>query len=80
MVHLSRLSEEVILWSSEEFSFVKLRQLPPVPALCPKENPDVPELVRGSSMGHLQALLMLMKGPWHTTKTCKKTKNHYLMP
>ncbi len=67
MVHLSRLSEEVILWSSEEFSFVKLKDSCATgSSIMPqKKNPDVPELVRGKTgrvCGHLQALLMLMKG------------------
>ncbi len=67
MVHLSRLSEEVILWSSEEFSFVKLKDSCATgSSIMPqKKNPDVPELVRGKTgrvCGHLQGLLMLMKG------------------
>src|SRR4028119_2221464 len=67
MVHLSRLSEEVILWSSEEFSFVKLKDSCATgSSIMPqKKNPDVPELVRGKTgrvFGHLQAMLVLMKG------------------
>ncbi|WP_448561694.1 argininosuccinate lyase [Trichothermofontia sp.] len=67
MVHLSRLSEEVILWASEEFSFVTLRDSCATgSSIMPqKKNPDVPELVRGKTgrvFGHLQALLVLMKG------------------
>lgn len=67
MVHLSRLSEEVILWSSEEFSFIKLKDSCATgSSIMPqKKNPDVPELVRGKTgrvCGHLQALLVLMKG------------------
>lgn len=67
MVHLSRLSEEVILWASQEFSFVKLKDSCATgSSIMPqKKNPDVPELVRGKTgrvCGHLQALLMLMKG------------------
>ncbi len=67
MVHLSRLSEEVILWSSEEFGFVKLKDSCATgSSIMPqKKNPDVPELVRGKTgrvCGHLQALLVLMKG------------------
>ena len=67
MVHLSRLSEEVILWSSEEFKFVKLKDSCATgSSIMPqKKNPDVPELVRGKTgrvCGHLQALLVLMKG------------------
>ncbi len=67
MIHLSRLSEEVILWSSEEFNFVKLKDSCATgSSIMPqKKNPDVPELVRGKTgrvCGHLQALLVLMKG------------------
>ncbi len=67
MVHLSRLSEEVILWASQEFSFVTLTDSCATgSSIMPqKKNPDVPELVRGKTgrvFGHLQALLVLMKG------------------
>ena len=67
MVHLSRLSEEVILWASEEFSFVRLKDSCSTgSSIMPqKKNPDVPELVRGKTgrvFGHLQAMLVLMKG------------------
>ncbi|MFQ5458640.1 MAG: argininosuccinate lyase, partial [Myxococcota bacterium] len=67
MVHLSRLCEELVLWSSSEFGFVELPD-----AFCTgssimpnKKNPDVPELVRGKSgrvVGDLVALLTVMKG------------------
>ena len=66
MMHLSRFSEELVLWSSAQFNFIELPD-----AFCTgssimpqKKNPDVPELVRGKSgrvTGHLMALLMLMK-------------------
>lgn len=67
MVHLSRLAEEVIIWSSEEFSFVHLTdRCATGSSLMPqKKNPDVPELVRGKCgrvFGHLQALLTMIKG------------------
>ncbi|CAN1211641.1 argininosuccinate lyase [Tumidithrix helvetica PCC 7403] len=67
MVHLSRLSEEVILWSSQEFSFVTLSdRVSTGSSIMPqKKNPDVPELVRGKTgrvFGHLQAMLTLLKG------------------
>ncbi|MEM8603927.1 MAG: argininosuccinate lyase, partial [Cyanobacteria bacterium P01_H01_bin.121] len=67
MVHLSRLAEEVILWASEEFRFVRLKDnCSTGSSIMPqKKNPDVPELVRGKTgrvFGHLQALLVLMKG------------------
>jgi argininosuccinate lyase len=66
MMHLSRFSEELILWSSAQFDFIEIPD-----AFCTgssimpqKKNPDVPELVRGKSgrvTGHLMSLLMLMK-------------------
>jgi argininosuccinate lyase len=67
MVHLSRLSEEIILWSSQEFNFVTLKDTCATgSSIMPqKKNPDVPELVRGKTgrvFGHLQALLVVMKG------------------
>jgi argininosuccinate lyase len=67
MAHLSRLSEEVILWASEEFGFVRLTdRCATGSSLMPqKKNPDVPELVRGKCgrvFGHLQGLLTMLKG------------------
>ena len=67
MVHLSRLSEEVIFWASEEFRFVKLKDSCATgSSIMPqKKNPDVPELVRGKTgrvFGHLQGMLTLIKG------------------
>jgi argininosuccinate lyase len=67
MAHLSRLSEEVILWASEEFRFVILTdRCATGSSLMPqKKNPDVPELVRGKSgrvFGHLMGLLTMIKG------------------
>lgn len=66
-LHLSRLSEELVLWASEEFRFVKLAD-----AYCTgssimpqKKNPDIPELIRGKSgrvVGNLMSLLTLLKG------------------
>ncbi|BCA78778.1 argininosuccinate lyase [Desulfuromonas sp. AOP6] len=66
MMHLSRLSEELILWSSADFHFIELTD-----AFCTgssimpqKKNPDVPELVRGKTgrvYGNLISLLTLMK-------------------
>lgn len=66
MIHLSRFSEELILWSSAQFDFIDMPD-----AFCTgssimpqKKNPDVPELVRGKSgrvTGNLMSLLMLMK-------------------
>jgi argininosuccinate lyase len=67
LVHLSRLSEEIILWASEEFGFVTLKDnCSTGSSIMPqKKNPDVPELVRGKTgrvFGHLQGLLVMMKG------------------
>ncbi|MDK2883305.1 MAG: argininosuccinate lyase [Bacillota bacterium] len=67
MVHLSRLAEELILWSSREFGFVELDDAYSTgSSIMPqKKNPDVPELVRGKTgrvVGHLTALLMVLKG------------------
>jgi len=66
MMHLSRMSEELVIWSSAQFGFITLSD-----AFCTgssimpqKKNPDVPELIRGKSgrvFGHLMALLTLMK-------------------
>ena len=67
LMHLSRMSEELVLWNSQRFAFVELPD-----AFCTgssimpqKKNPDVPELVRGKTgriYGHLMNLLTLMKG------------------
>jgi len=67
MMHLSRLCEELIIWSSQEFGFITLPD-----AYCTgssimpqKKNPDLPELTRGKTgrvYGHLMALLTTMKG------------------
>jgi argininosuccinate lyase len=67
MVHLSRLSEELILWTSPRFGFVRLpdRYCTGSSIMPQKKNPDVPELVRGKSarvIGATVALLTLMKG------------------
>ena len=67
MVHLSRLSEELILWASAEFGFVALPDSYATgSSIMPqKKNPDVAELIRGKSgrvAGHLMSLLMIVKG------------------
>jgi len=67
MMHLSRFSEELILWTSAQFHFIHLpdRFCTGSSIMPQKKNPDVPELVRGKSgrvFGHLIALLTLMKG------------------
>lgn len=66
MIHLSRLSEEIILWCSREFSFVELDDAHCTgSSMMPqKKNPDVPELVRGKTgrvIGHLMAMLTTVK-------------------
>jgi argininosuccinate lyase len=67
MVHLSRLAEELVLWASPRYGFVRLpdRYTTGSSIMPQKKNPDVPELVRGKSgrvFGSLVALLALMKG------------------
>ncbi len=67
MMHLSRFAEELVLWTSPQFSFVELPdKFCTGSSIMPqKKNPDVPELVRGKSgrvFGHLFSLLTLMKG------------------
>lgn len=66
MVHLSRLSEELILWISPRFGFIDIadRFCTGSSIMPQKKNPDVPELVRGKAgriIGHLSGLIMLMK-------------------
>ncbi|RTL30134.1 MAG: argininosuccinate lyase [Burkholderiales bacterium] len=67
MVHISRLSEELILWMSQSFGFVDLadRFCTGSSIMPQKKNPDVPELARGKTgrvVGHLMGLITLMKG------------------
>ena len=67
MMHLSRFSEELILWSSHEFSFVEMDDaFSTGSSIMPqKKNPDVTELIRGKTgrvYGHLMGLLTTMKG------------------
>jgi len=66
MIHFSRLSEELILWSSSEFNFIELPDaFATGSSIMPqKKNPDVPELVRGKTggvIGNLMAVLTMMK-------------------
>ena len=66
MTHLSRMAEELVLWSSAQFDFIRLpdRYCTGSSIMPQKKNPDVPELVRGKAgrvTGHLMNLLMLMK-------------------
>lgn len=67
MVHVSRFSEELVLWMSQNFGFVDLadRFCTGSSIMPQKKNPDVPELARGKTgrvVGHLMGLLTLMKG------------------
>lgn len=67
MVHVSRLSEELILWMSQSFGFIQIAdRFTTGSSIMPqKKNPDVPELARGKTgrvVGHLMGLLTLMKG------------------
>ena len=66
MMHLSRMSEELVLWTSAQFDFINLpdRFCTGSSIMPQKKNPDVPELVRGKTgrvYGHLMSLLTLMK-------------------
>ena len=66
MMHFSRLSEELILWSTSEFGFIELPDsFATGSSIMPqKKNPDVPELIRGKTgrvFGNLMALLSIMK-------------------
>ena len=67
MIHVSRFSEELVLWMSQNFGFIDLadRFCTGSSIMPQKKNPDVPELARGKSgrvVGHLMGLLTLMKG------------------
>ena len=67
MMHISRFSEELILWSSSEFSFVRLsdKHATGSSIMPQKKNPDIPELLRGKTgrtYGNLISLLTVMKG------------------
>ena len=67
MMHLSRLAEELVLWSSDEFAFIRLGdQYTTTSSMMPqKRNPDFAELARGKTgrvFGHLLALLTTLKG------------------
>jgi argininosuccinate lyase len=67
MVHISRLSEELIIWMSQNFGFIRIAdRFTTGSSIMPqKKNPDVPELARGKTgrvVGHLMGLITLMKG------------------
>ncbi len=66
-LHLSRLAEELVLWSSKEFEFVEIgdRYCTGSSIMPQKKNPDIPELIRGKSgrvIGDLMSLMMTVKG------------------
>ena len=66
-IHLSRLSEELILWASQEFDFVEIadRYCTGSSIMPQKKNPDMPELIRGKSgrvVGNLMSVLIVLKG------------------
>ena len=85
-MHLSRFAEELILWSTEEFSFIELPDaFTTGSSIMPqKKNPDVAELIRGKSgriYGNMIALMTVMKGcPLHITGICRKTRRLSLTP
>jgi argininosuccinate lyase len=67
MMHLSRMSEELVIWSSQEFNFITISEaFSTGSSIMPqKKNPDLPELIRGKTgrvYGHLMGLLTTMKG------------------
>jgi len=67
MMHLSRLCEELIIWSTQEFDFIEISDsFATGSSIMPqKKNPDIPELIRGKTgrvYGHLMSLLTTMKG------------------
>ncbi|CAM8638145.1 ArgH Argininosuccinate lyase [Comamonadaceae bacterium] len=67
MVHISRMSEELIIWMSQNFGFIRIAdRFTTGSSIMPqKKNPDVPELARGKTgrvVGHLMGLITLMKG------------------
>ncbi|MBI5279411.1 MAG: argininosuccinate lyase [Burkholderiales bacterium] len=67
MVHVSRLAEELVIWMSQNFGFIRIAdRFTTGSSIMPqKKNPDVPELARGKTgrvVGHLVGLLVLMKG------------------
>ena len=86
MMHLSRFSEEIILWCSWEFKYVELDDAYSTgSSIMPqKKNPDVAELVRGKTgrvYGSLVTLLTVMKGlPLASTRTCRRTRSASLTP
>ena len=84
--HLSRLAEEIVIWSTPQFGFVRLSDcFSTGSSIMPqKKNPDAAELVRaktGRVNGHLIGLLTVMKGlPLPIPRTCRKTRKRSSTP
>ncbi|WP_163191674.1 argininosuccinate lyase [Clostridium thermarum] len=84
MMHLSRLSEELIVWSSKEFDFIQISdQYATGSSIMPhKKNPDAPELIRGKTgrvYGSLVALLTVLKGlPLAYNKDMQEDKEKFI--
>ena len=80
-IHLSRIGEEFVLWTSEEFGFARLDDAYATGSsmLPQKKNPDIAELARGKAgrlIGNLTGLLATLKGSrWPTTATSKRTRS-----
>ena len=81
MTHLSRLSEELILWMSPRVGFIDLadRFCTGSSIMPQKKNPDVPELVRGKT-GRVNGSLVALLSGWPTTRTTRKTRNRCSTP
>ena len=85
MMHLSRFSEEIILWASWEFKFIELSDAYTTgSSIMPqKKNPDMAELVRGKTgrvYGDLMAMLTTRRAcPWPITRICRKIRKRSLM-
>ncbi len=86
-VHLSRLGEELVLWSSEEFGFCRLSDTYATgSSMMPqKKNPDVAELARGKAgrlIGNLTGAAGDAQGParWPTTGTSRRTRSRCSTP
>lgn len=67
IIHLSQMAEEMIIWASQEFGFIRISdEYSTGSSMMPqKRNPDIPELIRGKTgriLGHLQAILTTLKG------------------
>ena len=85
MVHLSRLSEEVIQWCSWNFKLIELDDAYTTgSSIMPqKKNPDICEMIRKRKsarvIGDVNTLLVMMKGlpSWPTIKTCRKIRKPY---